>query len=136
MKKYLLIDDNDFSLQLADQILGEASEDKDINIVLAKDGQEAVNIFEASQPEEFDAIFMDIVMPEKTGVIILEEMRSMNRSDAKTVPIVIVSALSENNAFPDSQKRALITDYIQKPLSVDKFKTTLDKISSLSECCH
>lgn len=128
MKKFLLVDDNDFSLSLTKELIGEACENREISFVLAKDGMEAVDIFANSKADEFSAIFMDIVMPEKTGVTVLHEIRSMQRSDAKVVPIVIVSALSEENSMEGLEDRELITDYIQKPLTVEKFKNTLAKI--------
>lgn len=71
---------------------------------------------------------MDIIMPEKNGIAILHEIRSMERSDAKSIPIVIVSALAEDSGIIGAEEKELITGYIQKPLSVEKFKNTLEKI--------
>lgn len=132
MKKYLLVDDNDFSLMLTEELIRQASDDQDIQIVPMNDGKEAVAVFEQSKQNEFSAIFIDIIMPEKTGIMILHEIRSMERSDAKSVPIVIASTLSKDNGLgPDEE--ALITDYIQKPLSVEKFEKTLSNIKELTE---
>lgn len=131
MMKYLLVDDNPFSLSLTEELLSQACGDKDVEFVLIDNGDEALRIFNESKPGEFAAIFMDIVMPKKTGIMILHEIRSMERSDAKSVPIIVVSALSEDNEIIGPEERMLITDYIQKPLSVEKFQKTLQKIKLL-----
>lgn len=127
MKKYLLVDDNDFSLSLTEDLVRQASESTDIDFVLVNDSKEAVRIFEASKPKEFSAIFMDVIMPEKTGIMILREIRSMERNDAKSVPIVIMSALSEDSGIIGAGERELITDYVQKPLSAEKISNALKK---------
>ena len=116
---------------MTEELLTQACGDKDVEFVLIDNGDEALRIFNESKPGEFAAIFMDIVMPKKTGIMILHEIRSMERSDAKSVPIIIVSALSEDNEIIGPEERVLITDYIQKPLSVEKFQKTLQKIKLL-----
>ena len=125
--KILLVDDSDFSLSLTQELISDVREMDDINFILAKDGAEAVRIFEKSASGEIAAILMDVVMPEKTGLAALREIRSMEHKDAATVPIVIVSALSESNCV-DEEDKDLITDYIQKPLSMEKLQKTLSRI--------
>ncbi|MBQ5593460.1 MAG: hypothetical protein IIU76_02635 [Bacteroidales bacterium] len=51
----------------------------------------------------------------------------MERSDAKSIPIVIVSALAEDSGIIGAEEKELITGYIQKPLSVEKFENALNK---------
>lgn len=128
MKKYLLVDDNNFSLSLIEELINQMSDDKDISFVLVNDAKEAVKVFGESKPEEFSAIFLDIVMPEKSGLVILREIRAMERSDAKKVPIIIVSALAESNSISDPKDKELITDYVQKPLSVEKIRNALERL--------
>lgn len=52
---------------------------------------------------------------------------AMERSDAKSIPIVIVSALAEDSGIIGAEEKELITGYIQKPLSVEKFENALNK---------
>lgn len=124
----LLVDDSDFSLSLTKELIIQATDDSDICFLLAKDGDEAVHIFSNSKTGEIDVIFMDVVMPQKTGVTALHEIRAMDRPDSSTVPIVIVSALVESSCINQTDKK-LITDYIQKPLSMEKFKAFFQKLS-------
>ena len=63
-------------------------------------------------------------MQEKSGLTALREIRTVDREDAATVPIIIVSALSEDNCA-EVEDRKLISSYIQKPLSVDKLRNAL-----------
>ena len=123
----LLVDDSDFSLSLTKELILGTKIKEDINFILAKDGEEAVRIFEESKSGEISVIFMDVVMPEKSGLTALKESRSMEHEDAATIPIVIVSALAESNCVDETNK-GLITDYIQKPLSVAKFQDSFLKI--------
>ena len=121
----LLVDDSDFSLSLTKELILGTKIKEDINFILAKDGEEAVRIFEESKSGEISVIFMDVVMPEKSGLTALKEIRSMEHE--AIVPIVIVSALAESNCMDETNK-GLITDYIQKPLSVAKFQDSFLKI--------
>lgn len=123
----LLVDDSDFSLSLTKELIIQATDDSDICFLLAKDGDDAVHIFRDSQIGEIDVIFMDVIMPEKNGVTALHEIRTMDRPDSLTVPIVIVSALVESSCINQTDKK-LITDYIQKPLSKEKFRTFFQKL--------
>ena len=125
--KFLLVDDSDFSLSMTQVLICRALDNENIDFILAKDGVEAIKIFANSEVGEISAIFMDIVMREKTGLIALREIRSMERSDATTVPSVIVSALSEDNSVEGTEDKKWITDYIQKPIGVAKFKNTFAK---------
>ena len=61
----LLVDDSDFSLSLTKELILGTKIKEDINFILAKDGEEAVRIFEESKSGEISVIFMDVVMPEK-----------------------------------------------------------------------
>ena len=61
----------------------------------AKDGQEVIDLFEKSEVNEFDFILMDIMMPKINGLDATRTIRSLKRQDAKTVPIIAMSA----NAF-------------------------------------
>lgn len=131
MKKYMLVDDNSFSLSFTEELLSQVFQDEEVEFVQVDNGDEAVKQFAESAPGEFAAIFMDIIMPGKTGLVILREMRSLEREDAKTVPVIMVSALAEDNNAIQPEERAMITDFIQKPLSVEKFQNALRKINEL-----
>ena len=80
-------------------------------------GQEAVEIFEKSRPDEFDVILMDIMMPVMNGYEAAKMIRSMDREDAKTIPIIAMTA----NAFTEDRikaKEAGMDEHISKPIDM------------------
>ena len=82
----------------------------------AWNGQEAAEIFEKSRPGEFDAILMDVMMPTMGGYQASRHIRSMDRADAKTVPIIAMTA----NAFTEDRiqsREAGMNAHISKPLN-------------------
>ena len=79
------------------------------------DGQEAVELFRNSEPGEFDVILMDIMMPVMNGYEAAKMIRSLDREDAKEVPIIAMTA----NAFTEDRiraKEAGMDDHIAKPV--------------------
>ena len=82
------------------------------------DGQEAVELFRNSEPGEFDVILMDIMMPVMNGYEAAKTIRSLNREDAKTIPIIAMTA----NAFAEDVQAALnagMDDHVAKPIDMD-----------------
>ena len=81
------------------------------------DGQEAVELFRNSEPGEFDVILMDIMMPVMNGYEATKMIRSLDREDAKTIPIIAMTA----NAFTEDRLRAKeagMDDHVAKPVDV------------------
>ncbi len=111
-RKALLVEDNDINMEIAYVML----EEMDLAITCAKNGQEAVDIFESSQPYTFDFVFMDMMMPVMDGIEATREIRSMSRPDAQDVPIIAMTA----NAFTEDKQACLdagMNDHIGKPFS-------------------
>ena len=81
------------------------------------DGQEAVELFRNSEPGEFDAILMDIMMPVMNGYEATKMIRSLDREDAKKIPIIAMTA----NAFTEDRikaKEAGMDEHISKPIDM------------------
>ena len=81
------------------------------------DGQEAVELFRNSEPGEFDVILMDIMMPVMNGYQATKMIRSLDREDAKKIPIIAMTA----NAFTEDRiraKEAEMDEHISKPVDV------------------
>ena len=101
---------------------------KKYNAVITKavNGQEAVDIFEKSEPNSFDAILMDIMMPVMDGIAATKAIRAMERPDAD-IPIIAMTA----NAFADDVKRnkeAGMNDRISKPLDAQKINKCTEQV--------
>ena len=80
-------------------------------------GQEAVEAFEKSASGEFDAILMDVMMPVMNGYEATKMIRSMDRSDAKKIPIIAMTA----NAFVEDRiksKEAGMNEHVSKPIDM------------------
>ena len=110
-KKPLIAEDNEINMEIATEILSMNG----VQVVQAWDGQQAVEIFSASQPHEFDAILMDMQMPNMNGCQAAQAIRTLERADATTIPIIAVTA----NAFPEDiakTQAAGMNAHIVKPI--------------------
>ena len=94
----LLAEDNELNMEIAEFMLrNEGTE-----VTRAWNGQEAVEIFEKSKSGQFDVILMDIMMPVMNGYEATKRIRSMDREDAKVIPIIAMTA----NAFAEDRLKA------------------------------
>ena len=119
----LVAEDNDLNMEIVKYML----ERNGIQVTCAKDGLEVVSMFEQSQINEFDFILMDIMMPKLNGLDATRKIRSLKRLDAKTVPIIAMSA----NAFVEdmlNSKVAGMNMHLAKPLDETKL------IDALKQC--
>lgn len=107
----LLAEDNELNMEIAEFMLQNEGAD----VTKAWNGREAVEIFEKSRPDEFDIILMDIMMPVMNGYEASKMIHSMDREDAKTIPIIAMTA----NAFTEDKiraKEAGMNEHIAKPV--------------------
>ena len=119
----LLVEDNELNTEIAVRILKSFG----LNVDHAENGKEAVDIFEASREGQYGAILMDIQMPVMDGYDATIAIRALTRPDAKTIPIVAMTA----DAFEESvskAKEAGMDDYITKPIEPQKLFAVLKKI--------
>ena len=99
----------------------------DADVTKAWNGQEAVELFRKSASGEFDAILMDIMMPVMNGYEAAKKIRSLDREDAKTIPIIAMTA----NAFMEDRlkaKEAGMNEHIVKPLDVELLIKVIHKL--------
>ena len=86
-----------------------------MNVERAVDGKNAVEIFRNHPEGTFDVILMDIMMPEMNGYEAAKMIRSLDREDAKVIPIIAMTA----NAFTEDKMRAKeagMDEHIAKPV--------------------
>ena len=122
-KKVLLVEDNELNMEIAKSLL----EMHGLCIVTAKDGRAAVHTFEVSPEGSFFAVLMDIRMPEMNGLEATRAIRAMDRSDARTVPILAMTA----NAFDEDRMEALdagMNGYLVKPLDLTMLISALKSL--------
>ncbi|WP_105308897.1 ATP-binding response regulator [Dorea sp. Marseille-P4042] len=110
----LLVEDNELNMEIAEFVLQNEGAD----VSKAWNGQEAVEVFKKSEPGEFDVILMDIMMPVMNGYEAAKMIRSLDREDAKEVPIIAMTA----NAFTEDRiraKEAGMDEHVAKPVDVE-----------------
>ena len=107
----LLTEDNELNMEIAEFVL----QNEGTVVTKAWNGQEAVDIFRKSRPGEFNVILMDIMMPVMNGYEAAKMIRSLDREDAKVIPIIAMTA----NAFTEDRMRAKeagMDEHIAKPV--------------------
>ena len=114
-KKMLLCEDNTMNSEIACALLRE----KGISLAIVENGKLGVHLFEESALGEFSAILMDVRMPIMDGYEATKQIRSLNRPDAKTIPIIAMTA----DAFDDDVRKCLdagMNSHVSKPIDAEK----------------
>ena len=91
----------------------------------AENGRIAVEMFETHEEGYYDAILMDMRMPEMDGLEATRRIRSMNRADAKKIPIIALTA----NAFDEDVQQSMqagLNAHLSKPVDPDVLFETLE----------
>lgn len=118
--RILLVEDNELNAEIAKTVL----EDDGALVTRVGDGQQAVELFKEKPAGTFDAILMDLMMPVMDGYTATKEIRSLERSDAKTIPIIAMTA----NAFQEDAEKCIavgMNAHLAKPLDIEKVMITI-----------
>ena len=121
----LLAEDNELNMEIAEFML----QNEGAVVTKAWNGQEAVELFEKSRSGEFDVILMDIMMPVMNGYEATKMIRSLDREDAKEVPIIAMTA----NAFTEDRiraKEAGMDEHVAKPVDGELLVKVIHKLVS------
>ena len=121
--RVLLVEDNEINCEIVEYMLEEAG----ATVVTANDGKAAVDVFESSDPGSIDCVLMDLMMPVMSGYEATRVIRSLNRPDAKTVPIIALSA----NAFEEDvalAKDAGMNEHLAKPVDFKKMFRVMSQL--------
>ena len=124
-KRILLVEDNELNAEIAKTVL----EDVGALITKAENGQQALELFKEKPAGTFDVILMDLMMPVMDGYTATRKIRELERSDAKTVPIIAMTA----NAFQEDAEKCIavgMNAHLAKPLDIEKMKKTIKSICS------
>ena len=122
-KHILIADDMEINAEILQIIL----EEKGIIVDVADNGKVAVEKFESSKPGYYSAIMMDVRMPVMDGFEATRTIRSMDRDDAKNIPIIALTA----NAFEEDIQKSLqsgLNAHLTKPIQVDVLFETLKRL--------
>ena len=119
----LLAEDNELNMEIAEFML----QNEGAHVSKAWNGQEAIEVFKKSEPGEFDVILMDIMMPVMNGYEATKIIRSLDREDAKVIPIIAMTA----NAFTEDRiraKEAGMDEHVAKPVDVELLLKVIHKL--------
>ncbi len=121
--RVLLVEDNEINCEIVEYILRDAG----VEVVTANNGKAAVDAFAGSEPEAFDCVLMDLMMPVMSGYEAARVIRGLGRSDAETVPIIALSA----NAFDEDiamAKDAGMNEHLAKPVDLRKMFQAMSRL--------
>ncbi len=121
--RVLIVEDNELNAEIAQAIL----EERGFRADRVSDGAEAVERIRTTEPGTYDVILMDIMMPVMDGLEATRRIRSMEREDCRTLPIIAMSA----NAFDEDLKKSVecgMNGHLSKPVEVDKLYRMLGDV--------
>ena len=124
----LLAEDNELNMEIKQFFI----EQHGGTVLPVQDGQEVVKHFAASAPGEIDLILMDVMMPVMNVYKATRVIRQMSRPDAKTIPILAMSA----NAFSDDIRQSLaagMNEHLSKPIEEGKLLTVIARLLGKDE---
>ena len=123
----LLVEDNDINLEISQILL----ENLGLTVKTARDGRQAVEAFEASREGEFQYIFMDIMMPVMNGLEAARTIRALNRPDAKTIPIIAMTANAFREDIQECQNAGM-NAHVAKPIDESRLEEAIR--SQMKDC--
>ena len=126
-RRVLLAEDVSINAEIITMLLSM----REMEVDLAENGQIAVDLFAAHEPGYYAAILMDIRMPVMGGLEATRRIRSMDKEDAKTIPIIALTA----NAFDEDVQRSIqagLNAHLSKPVEPDVLYETLEKLIGIS----
>jgi len=126
-KHVLLCEDHPLNQEIAVSLLAE----KGILTDVAENGEAGVNHFSVSAVNYYDAVLMDIRMPVMGGYEAAKAIRALDRPDAKSVPIIAMTADAFDESIQDA-KKAGMNGYVTKPVDPDKLYRTLSELIPVS----
>ena len=127
----LLVEDNELNMEIAEFVI----QSEGASVVKAWNGQEAVEAFEKSAFGEFDVILMDVMMPVMNGYEATKTIRTMDRSDAKKIPIIAMTA----NAFVEDRiksKEAGMNEHVSKPIDMKLLVKIIAELAGKNKNCE
>ncbi|MEG0875769.1 MAG: response regulator [Oscillospiraceae bacterium] len=119
-KRTLLVEDHLLNIEVAKKLLGA----KKMQVEVAENGLQAIEIFAQKDAGYFDVILMDIRMPVMDGLTAAKSIRQMRKADAKTIPIIAMTA----NAFEEDiekTKTAGMNAHLTKPIEPELLYQTM-----------
>ena len=123
--RLLLAEDNELNAEIAERLLG----DEGAQVSVVPNGRLALEAFQNNPAGTFDALLMDVMMPVMDGISATRAIRAMDRPDAKTIPIIAMTA----NAFEEDARKCMdagMNAHLPKPLQMENV------VATIARCCR
>ncbi|MBD5088523.1 MAG: diguanylate cyclase [Clostridiales bacterium] len=120
--RLLVVEDNPINAEIAQTVLEMAG----VEVELADNGEEAIQMFEDRGQGYYDAILMDIRMPVMDGLEATKRIRTLGKADSRSIPIIAMTA----NAFDEDMKKSIesgMNGHLSKPIDIDKLYKVLQE---------
>lgn len=127
-RTFLVVEDNRINAEILCELLAMQG----ARTVVRTDGRQGVLAFAGSVPGAYDAILMDVRMPEMNGYEATRKIRGLNRSDARSIPIIAMTA----NAFAEdirAAEEAGMNGHVAKPIDMALLRETLERVLTAPE---
>ncbi len=115
-KKILIVDDD---TEITDSV-SYALEGEGFQVVIARDGNQGLALFERESP---DLMILDMMMPKRSGFLVLERIRRSNRA---TIPIIMITG-NEGSRHKAYAELLGVNEYINKPFPMDRLITAVNE---------
>lgn len=116
MTKILSIEDSDFERK----VIKEMMEEKEYELVQAKNGQEGLDKYEEEDP---DLVLLDLRLPDIDGLDVFEELKEKHSN----VNVIIVSIVREDETIEEARDLGA-KEYVEKPIDEDELMETIEEI--------
>ena len=117
---FLCAEDNDLNAEILRSMLDL----KGASCVICSNGKQVVEAFEESEPDQYDAVLVDVQMPVTNGYEASRRIRTSRRPSGKTIPIIAMTA----NAFSEDANRSLkagMDTHVSKPIDLELLEKEL-----------
>ncbi len=122
-RRVLLAEDVDVNAEIMEMLLSM----RDMEVERAENGRVAVEMFAGHDQRYYDAILMDMRMPEMNGLDATRAIRTLDRADAPTIPIIALTA----NAFDEDVRHSMqagLNAHLSKPVEPEALFRTLEDL--------
>lgn len=119
----MVVEDDQFLSQLLSNRLGREG----LNVIRAGDGQEALDLLGANQP---DLILLDLILPKKSGFEVMEEIQK--NPLLKNAPIVIISNLGQDDDISRGKQLGAIEYYVKAKISIEDLVSKIEQLLTSS----
>ncbi|MBI1902336.1 MAG: response regulator [Planctomycetia bacterium] len=116
-KRILLVDDD---AEIVES-LRMALESRGYSIIIGRDGNQGLALAERENP---DLIILDMMMPKRSGFLVLEKLR---RTHAEPLPVIMITA-NEGSRHKAYAEMLGVSDYIRKPFAMDKLLDSVERV--------